>query len=134
MFSLYIFNLVNILRTHYFLCPNHIRYDGTRFDRLLFLLNSSLSEFITKLKDGQLKFEEIEKILGQQFKQDYKIMEAEMRILDIPETVIRQRIKQLKQTREFGNCVRGAQTMLKFKEIFNLTGYFRPVINIASVF
>ena len=97
-------------------------------------MNSSLSEFISKLHDGQLKFEEIERILGQQFKQDYERLEAEMRMLDIREPVIRQRIKQLKQNRELGSCVRGAQAMLKFKKNFKLTGEFRPVENIAAVY
>ena len=97
-------------------------------------MNFSLSEFIAKLQDGKLKFEEIERILGQQFKQDYARMEAEMRMLDITEPVIRQRTKQLKQNRELDSCVRGAQAMLMFKKTYELTGEFRPVKNIASVF
>ena len=92
-----------------------------------------MNAFITKLQSGQLKFEEIERILGQQFKEDYERMKAEMRMLDISQTVINQRIEQLKQNRELGSCVRGAQAMLKFKKIFKLTGEFRPVENIASV-
>ena len=80
-----------------------------------------------------MKFEEIEGILGQQFKTDYERMEHEMRMLDIPQTVISQRIKQLRQNRELGSCVRGAQAMLKFKKIFSLKGDFRPVEKIASV-
>ena len=93
-----------------------------------------MSEFIAKLQDGKLNFEEIERILGQQFKQDYSRMEAEMRMLDITEPVIRQRTKQLKQNRALDSCVRGAQAMLKFKKTYELTGEFRPVENIALVF
>jgi len=90
-----------------------------------------LSEFITKLQDGQLKLKEAERILEQQLKQDYSRMEAEMRML---EPVIRQRTMQLKQNRELDRCVRGAQAMLKFKKVYELTGEFRPVENIAKVF
>jgi len=98
-----------------------------------FICIFSLNDFKTKLQRGDLKFEEVETMLGHQFKDDYDKIETEMIALGMCESIIPKRIQQLKQVRELACCVRGAQTILEFQGVFNLTGNFRPVENIAAV-
>ena len=89
--------------------------------------------FKKKLENGELTFEEIETQLGNQFKDDFGHISREMKILKVEDDVIATRIKQLEKQRKLAGCVRGAKTLLDFKEVYQLTGDFGAVEKVAMV-
>jgi len=92
-----------------------------------------LDAFKEKIENGELTFEEIETNLGHQFKDDYNRICMEMKMLKVEDGVIATRIKQLEKQRKLADCVRGAKTMLEFKDVYKLTGDFGAVEKVALV-
>lgn len=80
-----------------------------------------------------MTFEEIETKLGNQFKDDFERIRREIKKLDVKDDVIATRIKQLEKQRKLAGCVRGAKTLLEFKEVYLLTGDFEAVEKVGSV-
>jgi len=80
-----------------------------------------------------MSFEEFEKILGNEFANDYGRIERELKSMSVSPKQIDDRIEQLKSYREVRGCVCGAEIMIDFKQIFNLEGDFKPVEQIAGV-
>jgi hypothetical protein len=86
-----------------------------------------------KLQSGEIKFRDIEKILGNRYQKDYDNMIVELKTFGLNVKCIHKRVDQLKKYRHLGDCVKGAKTILKFANDYNLKGDFKEIRIIANV-
>lgn len=86
-----------------------------------------------KIKSGEIKFRDFEKILGNRYRNDYDAMETEMHTLGLSDKDIGKRIDQLRKYRQLETCVKGAKTILKFARDYDLQGDFSQIETIATV-
>ncbi|XP_060561077.1 E3 ubiquitin-protein ligase RNF213-like, partial [Ruditapes philippinarum] len=85
-----------------------------------------------KLQSGEIKFRDIEKILGNRYQKDYDNMIVELKTFGLNVKCIHKRVDQLKKYRHLGDCVKGAKTILKFANDYNLKGDFKEIRIIAN--
>ncbi|XP_060586365.1 E3 ubiquitin-protein ligase rnf213-alpha-like [Ruditapes philippinarum] len=85
-----------------------------------------------KIKSGNLKFQDFERIVGHKYREDYDQMKAELRTMGITENVISERIDQLRTFRQLETCVKVAKTILTFAKECKLNGDFSQIRVIAT--
>ena len=54
-------------------------------------------------------------------------------MMGINEKIVARRIKQVQQYRQLETSVKGAKVILKFAELYHLSGDFQQIRNIATV-
>lgn len=97
---------------------------------LRFLPIISWTNTAHSIRNGDIKFQEMEELLGQE---DYEQMKSEMIALKLKMPVINIRVDQLRKYRHIGDCVSGAKVILKFATEYQLEGDFRQIRNLALV-
>ncbi|XP_053390338.1 E3 ubiquitin-protein ligase rnf213-alpha-like, partial [Mercenaria mercenaria] len=85
-----------------------------------------------RIQSGDIKFKDFEKVVGQRYRDGYDQMKVELRMMNIPERCIRERIDQLMKYRQLEACVKGAKTILKFAQEYKLKGDFTQIRVIAT--
>ncbi|XP_060597648.1 E3 ubiquitin-protein ligase rnf213-alpha-like, partial [Ruditapes philippinarum] len=85
-----------------------------------------------KIKSGNIKFQDFEKLVSQKYRDNYDQMKAELRTMSILDNIIDKRIDQLRKYRQLETCVKGAKTILKFAKEYNLKGDFSQIRVIAT--
>ncbi|XP_053396346.1 E3 ubiquitin-protein ligase rnf213-alpha-like isoform X3 [Mercenaria mercenaria] len=88
---------------------------------------------INRIYSGDIMFKDFEKVVGQRYRDSYDQMKVELRMMNIPERCIKERIDQLMNYRQLLEaCVKGAKTILKFAQEYRLKGDFAQIRVIAT--
>ena len=71
--------------------------------------------------------------VGTTYRDDYEAMKSELLAMEINRKIVDTRLKQLQQYRQLETSVRGAKDILKFARLYNLSGNFKQIEDIATV-
>ena len=86
-----------------------------------------------KIRQGNIRFRDMEKIVGNAFGEEYVLLKEELNTIGLSEQQGNTRITQLKQFRQLTQCTNGAKVVLQFSKEYKLTGNFREIEEIANV-
>ena len=87
----------------------------------------------SNIASGEILFSDLEHHVGTTYREDYEAMKNELLAMGINEKIVDRRLKQLQQYRQLETSVRGAKVILKFARLYNLSGNFKQIEDIATV-
>ncbi|KAL3881511.1 hypothetical protein ACJMK2_027943, partial [Sinanodonta woodiana] len=94
---------------------------------------SKLKDITQTIVTGEIQFVDMERYLGNIYKEDYDQMVQEMILINVPKGHGDERVKQLRQFRQLEACFHGAETILKVADAYKLGGDFEAIKTIASL-
>ncbi|KAK3585575.1 hypothetical protein CHS0354_036762 [Potamilus streckersoni] len=93
---------------------------------------SKMQDITQKIVTGEIQFVDMERYLGNIYKEDYDKMVQEMTLINVPKGHGDERVKQLRQFRQLEACFHGAETILKVANAYKLRGDFEAIKTVAS--
>ena len=105
----------------------------TRLIWVIIIICCRWTKISRNIASGEILFSQLEHHVGMTYRDDYEAMKSELLAMEINEKIVDRCLKQLQQYRQLETSVRGAKDILKFARLYNLSGNFKQIEDIAMV-